>query len=139
MAAPFPRILVSSTRKTKKALLAAAAVVMLLGLACHETLCGVLCRSLPWKEDSFVGKPISELEKALAARGQSLLPMDASSLYALTDKSLTRDQQAMSFLKGKDYSWFHRGTAQNIGYVIIEKTNGARIIEILHRRSVDSL
>jgi hypothetical protein len=129
----------SKRRKSLKALGLVLGLASLLVFAFHQTLFGLLKQRLPWKEDACIGKPLSELERTLVAQGQSLAPLDASSFYSLTDKRLKQNQRAMRFTKGKEYSWFHFGTAVNVGYVVVEKADRELISEILHGRSVDSL
>ncbi len=105
----------------------------------HHSLYGLLCQRLPWEEDALIGKPLSDLERMLTAKGRSLAPVDSLSFSAITEKPLQQNQRALQFNKGNDYNWFYCGTALNVGYVVVEKLDGERISAILHHRSVDSL
>jgi hypothetical protein len=118
------------------------AVIGLLALFClifHQTLYGLLHQKLTWKEDAFVGKPLQELEERLRAEGRHLHAADRSTYYFMTNRDSSPNQEIVSFVKGKRYSWFLVGTAVNVGYVVVDRNNGGQIVEIVHSRSVDSL
>lgn len=99
---------------------------------------GAIVKSMPWKEDSFIGKPLSELESDLASKGQSLVPVDAGSFYALTDYTLRPDEIGMRFLKGGVYRAGRIGSAVKVGYVVVANTTNKTIRAIYHRKSVDA-
>jgi hypothetical protein len=115
------------------------ATVFMIGF--HETLYGLAAqRFFKWEEESFKGRPLSELQSNLTREGRELQPVDSDSFYALTDKSLKANQRAMRFTKGKEYRWFRYGTAINVGYVVAEKEGEfEKVIAIIRARSVDSL
>jgi hypothetical protein len=58
---------------------------------------------------------------------------------SITDTHLQANEGAMTFVKGKEYSWFGLGTAVNVGYVVFETNGEERIVEIIRSLSVDSL
>ncbi len=126
--------------RTPKLLLAVVlGILALFTLVFHQTFYGLLSQRLPWKEDAFVGKPLAELEKELGAEDHDLHPADQSTFFLMTRRDLSPNQKLVYFVKGKKYSWFFFGTAVNIGYVVVERDHGERVVEILHGRSVDSL
>ncbi len=127
------------TRSKRVIIVLLLPLIALFILPFHPTTLGLLKQRLPWGEDACIGKPAVELQRMLAAKGVSLVPMDSTSYYLLTGKRLEPTQRAMSFLKGNEYSWFHLGTAINLGYVVIDKAEGEHVISIHHGRSVDSL
>jgi hypothetical protein len=113
---------------------------ILLLLAYGETLRGLAQQHLSWKEDSYKGRLLSELENELAKRGQSLEPVGSSDFYGVTGREIKPSERLTRFQKGNEYRWFRFGTAVNLGYVVSEQENGReRIVEIIHGRSVDSL
>lgn len=122
-------------------LVAMLAVATLFLLVFHETLFGLAAqRFFKWEEESFKGRPLSELQSNLARDGRDLLPVDPESFHALTDESLKPSQRVMRFTKGKEYPWFRYGTAINVGYVVIEKEGEVeKVVTIVRARSVDSL
>lgn len=110
-------------------------------LAFHQTLYGLFSQKyFTWEEDAFNGRLLSELQSSLANQGRDLMPVDAESFFAITDRTLEPNQRAMRFTKGKAYRWFGCGTAINVGYVVSEKQDGIeKIVAIIRARSVDSL
>ena len=100
---------------------------------------GATSLSKHWEEDAFKGKALTDLISA-AESGKKLRPVDGASLYAITRWRLQENQRALSFTKGSEYPIGFIGTAINVGYVIVEKSNDVDVvIEVLHAKSVDSL
>ncbi|HWQ93785.1 MAG TPA: hypothetical protein VN673_19135 [Clostridia bacterium] len=123
----------------KKLLWAAIGLLALFILIFHQTVYGLFRQKLTWKEDAFVGKPLAELKETLAAEGRYLQPADRSTYYFMTKRDLSPNQELVSFVKGKQYSWFFVGTAVNVAYVVVDGEHRGQVVEILHGRSVDSL
>lgn len=97
-------------------------------------------RFLPWEEDRFNGKLLSELQTSLERQGRYLDDVDPGSFYAITDKHLKPNQRVVYFTKGKEYRYYFLTTAINIGYVVYEKEGeNERIVAIIRARSVNSL
>ncbi len=116
-------------------------VVCVLAAVFHKTLHGYwLCKVATWEEDAFHGKPVAQLEQALAAQGRRLTWCHANDVYAITGRELETNQRAVQFVKGKPYPWFRIGTAVNLGLVIIQEDSAQEtVIEILRDIEVDSL
>ena len=92
-----------------------------------------------WEEQAFQGKPLAQLQANLASRKQTLEWCDVVGFSAITGKNLTGNQRVMRFLKGKPYPWFHLGSAQNAGYVVIEQSpNGEIVVEVIRTIYVDT-
>lgn len=128
-------------RRTVIAILAAVlgtATVFLLGF--HETLYGLAAqRFFKWEEESFKGRPLSELQSYLTKQGRGFVRVPFSSVESRTGKSLNPNQRAMYFTKGKRYRWFSYGSAISVGYVVAEKEGEVeKIVAIIRARSVDS-
>ncbi len=124
-----------------------AILVAVLGMATvfllvfRETLFGLAAQRLfKWEEESFKGRPLSDLQSYLTRDGRQLQPMDSGSFYAVTHRNLKPNQRGLEFVKGKEYRWFRYGTAINVGYVVIEKEGEVeKVVTIVRARSVDSL
>lgn len=122
-------------------------LVLVLGMATvfllvfRETLLGLAAQRFSnWEEESFKGRPLSELQSNLTSQGRGLVPVDSGHFSSITGRSLSPNQQAMYFTKGNEYRWFRTGTAINVGYVVIEKEGEVeKVVRIIRARSVDSL
>jgi hypothetical protein len=100
---------------------------------------GATSLSKRWEEDTFTGKALTDFIST-AENGKKLRPVDGASLYASTHWSLQENQRAFSFAKGSQYPVGFLATAVNVGYVIVDKSNGVDIvIDVLHSRDIDSL
>lgn len=115
------------------------ATVFLLGF--HEMLYGLATqRFFKWDEESFKGRPLSDLSSNLAKQGRGLVSVGPGHFSSITGKSLDPNQRAMYFTKGKKYRWFCYGSAINVGYVVAEKEGEVeKVVAIIRARSVDSL
>jgi hypothetical protein len=107
----------------------------------HQRLYGIAAQKFfPWEEESFKGRPLSDLESNLTKQGRGFVPVDSGHFSSITGKSLNPNQRAMYFTKGKEYRWSRYGTAINVGYVVVEKNGDVEtVVTIIRARSVDSL
>ena len=114
--------------------------VLLFLVTFHATVHGLIRQKCYlWEEDSYEGRPLSELRSGLMQKGRSLVPVDPGSFYAMTGRTLQPNQHGVRFVKGERYPWFSIGSAVNVGYVVVEiEGDSDQIVEILHRRSVDA-
>lgn len=93
-----------------------------------------------WDEDAYKGKTVGSLQATLSDQNGYLRPASGDEFIAYTGRFLRAGQRVMIFHKGKEYSWFRIGTAQNVGYVVIEQTEqGEQVLEIVREIHVDSL
>lgn len=121
--------------------LVALILIIILVAFSFKTITGVCSANFGhWEEDDFKGMTLDKLEEKLHAENRSLIWCDPVYFSAIAGKELNPDQRVMKFSKGKQYSWFGFGTAQNIGLVVIQvSTNGESVAAILRTVSVDSL
>lgn len=112
-----------------------------IGVVYRRTLHGLyIYRFAKWDEDNFQGKPLSQLSQFLGQQNRELMLDTGSSFYARTGKELDSNQRLMRFEKGEHYPWFPIGTANNIGYVVIQSgSEGDIVIDVVRSRMIDSL
>lgn len=111
-------------RFIKPILKVALAIFLVIGPVWIPTIIGVSAHFLPWREDRFEGKPLSELITYLNKSNRYLTPEGGNSYR---------------FKKGKDFS-VGFGSAINIGRVTVGTNGGVEVIrKIEHSSFVDSL
>jgi len=105
------------------------------GVTYRQTLKGIYEGTLSrWPEEAYRGKPLEELQKDLGLSLEWCGPFEGP-----TGLILKPDQRVMRFDMGKPFPYFHVGTAQNAGYVVIQtSTNGDIVVEILRTCDIDS-
>lgn len=111
------------------------------GVAYRRTLQGLyVYRFSKWEEDGFKGKPLSQLRQLLDKQNRELILDDGASFYARTGKELDSNQRLMRFEKGEPYPWFPIGTANNVGYVVIQEgSQEDLVVDVVRSRMIDSL
>lgn len=112
-----------------------------LGVACfRDTLGGIWSgRFARWEEDRFKGKPLSELRESFQKQGRELSSVGETGFTGNTGHTLTQKQRLMRFVKGREYRWFTFGTANNVGYVVIEtRLEGDIVVDIVRSIDIDS-
>lgn len=102
-----------------------------------ETLRGIYLQKIAfWEEETYIGRPLQELENMLRDRGETLSPL----FHHPDNREYRSNEDGFRFTKGEEYRWFIVGSALNEGFVIVEKCpDGPIVKQIIRGRSMNSL
>ena len=112
-------------------------VLVALGIVC--VIFGLFRWSAYRWDQSFVGKPVSELKDTLAKQGIILRSRKPDSFEIETGQRVKPDQEVFSFVKGTQQLPFLPMTIGDLRYVVVEKHGDRRILQIVRYRQIDSL